>query len=200
MVCPNCKVTPLKVKNNNYYCPSCEVYIGSTASDIPNTISGTATSRWQLQSGMQKDDSDNLVSEETEDKRGGFSYQKFFFLFILTFTIIGAYYVIPDLSNYISLSPYCNIQIREKKPGFKTDVINELEAIKGRDPLKYINICKYVNTIAEGSCPVSDKGATSTSLIFEDRCYIKGSKMIYFDDIKYLESMAKLSENFWEQQ
>lgn len=42
MICPICKTTQLVIQNNNYYCPSCQIYIGSNNQEFTNKLTHQA--------------------------------------------------------------------------------------------------------------------------------------------------------------
>lgn len=196
MICPNCNNTKLEIQNNHYYCPNCKIYIDSVDNAVQTLPSRTATSRWQLQS-QSLNSTENVINDTRIYDAGAFIKQYLILIFVIMF-LAAVYIVFTNIFNYLSFAPYCNIKIEGKSEGFKANASKALEMIRVRDQSKYQDICKYVSNITEGECPVSDERWSGGSTQFTNYCYIKGSKIIYLNNLGYLESTANLSKDFWE--
>lgn len=196
MICPNCNVAKLEVRQDNYYCPKCKIYIGSVNTPIQTLSAQTATSGWQLQNQIQQNSSDKPITDQPEIK--GPDIKKYLIpIFILIFLIIGNLFI-NNYSNYISFSPYCNIKIETQNEGFKDSLIKTLDSFKMQDRPQYQNICGYISKIVERLCPISDEGTSGTANTkFEDHCYVKGSRTIYLNNLEDFISTAELSGIFW---
>ena len=199
MICPNCNIAKLEVRQDNYYCPRCQIYIGSVNTPIQNLSTQTATSRWQLQNQILQNSSDKPITDQPEIKEES-NIKKYLIPIIILICFVVTNLFINNYSNYLSFSPYCNIKIETKSEEFKRSLIKALDSIKQQDQTAYRDICDYVNTIGERLCPVSDQGAGTADVKVEDHCFVKGSKTIYLNNLEYLRQTAHLSRVFWENQ
>lgn len=202
MICPHCKVTETIVQNNNYFCPSCAIYIGP-ANEINKNYSPAP---WKTHNV-----SNPLIIEEQTTKKIGL--KGYLFKYTILFLIISVFLILNNLSNYISLFPYCRVAIQSNIRGNKQTIIKALNLIKNESTTSYTDVCTYVEQISEQKCAISDSRGQNINgtLEFRDSCYIRGSKIIYIQatqDIsentiklraESIKNLAKFSKDYWKQ-
>lgn len=182
MICPNCNNATLIVKNNNYFCTSCNIYIGSVKDYHP------VASNFILDPPIK----------ESKVEEINYSIMKYIVPIFTAIFIIGLFYILPNFFHYLSFSPYCNIKIEGKSEDFNSNVYSALNAIKDKNGSEYQNICKNIKTIVERKCPVSDeRGSGGTTMTYKNNCFVKGSKTIYLDKdaVSSLEETANFSQD-----
>lgn len=203
MVCPYCKITPLIVQNNNYYCPSCRIYIGSaTGAKFRLNPAQTPANNIAVESG-------SAPKTQNSSRRSGLG--GLIFKAILFLTIAGIYFFFASHDSYLDLLNGCNIKIEASSIQTNKALIQSaLNTIKKNKIEGYKDICRFIDTIGEQSCPVRDYGPGNRKSSYY--CYVKGSKTVYIspklsetpsyiDNIQQAELLLKLagfSKDFWQ--
>lgn len=127
MICPNCNVVKLEIKNNNYYCPNCKIYIGSVINYNPlNPV---------------------VIDKPIVDRRGFIKHYVYKITAFLTVMLIILYFT--HNLFYIDVTKGCYLAI---VPSLHLEFTNAgikraLTIIKNISPDNYKNICQRVNII-----------------------------------------------------
>lgn len=132
--------------------------------------------------------------------------------FLLLILVFFLYFYLTNLNSYNDFFSGCNIKIvQDTKKGNRQTIIKAINLIKDKDSQTYQNLCKYVDTIEERNCMVTDqRGSGIEGVTWEKNCYIKGARSIYIDPnwsgdqgainqrVEQITKLSNFSKAYWE--
>lgn len=197
MRCPVCALDNLQIKNNNYYCLSCKIFIGQVENS--DSISTSSLPLKTLVTHKKKDSPLKPLITNT--------------IFLTCFILIIAlfYFLYKSMTGYVDIANACIISFDVMSSKEKSRLTEAITYLRESDSNGYQTLCQYIDTIMEDQCLSADIYVETKEAMVgasQPGCYIKGSKTMYFlghldfsfskrKNAVLLKKYAAFSKDFW---